>query len=421
LLRFPSPDHRKDPTALESTEPFSVMRHPAVRLLWMARVASMVAFQMMGVAMGWQMYALTSSPFDLGLIGLFQFIPAALLSLAAGHANDRYDRSRVLRVALMVEAAAACIMLGTTAAGHASREGIYAAAFILGSARAFEGTAFQTVLPMIVAQRHLTRAIAALASAQQTATIAGPALGGLLYLAGASLVYALCGGLFVAASLGVSLITTSPVASKREPLTLQRLFAGFGYIRRNPIIFGAISLDLIAVLLGGAMALLPAFARDIYGIGPWGMGLLRASVAVGALAASLVLARAPLRGGVGRIMFTCVGVYGIATILFALSASFYLSMAVLVVLGAADMVSVVIRQTLIQVETPDDMRGRVSAVNSLFTGTSNQLGEFRAGTMAALVGTSAAVLIGGGCVLIVAALGMRWFPALLRVDRLYKA
>jgi MFS family permease len=405
---------------LESTEPFSVMRHPAVRLLWMARVASMVAFQMMGVAMGWQMYALTSSPFDLGLIGLFQFIPAALLSLPAGHANDRYDRSRVLRVALIVEATAACIMLAPTAAGHASREGIYAAAFILGSARAFEGTAFQTVLPMIVVQKHLTRAIAALASAQQTATIAGPALGGLLYLAGPSLVYALCGALFVAASFGVSLIMTSHVASKREPLTLQRLFAGFGYIRRNPIIFGAISLDLIAVLLGGAMALLPAFARDIYGIGPWGMGLLRAAVAVGALSASLVLARAPLRGGVGRIMFICVGVYGAATILFALSPSFYLSMAVLVVLGAADMVSVVIRQTLIQVETPDDMRGRVSAVNSLFTGTSNQLGEFRAGTMAALVGTSAAVLIGGGCVLMVAALGTRWFPALLRVDRLYK-
>jgi len=347
---------------------------------------------------------LTSNPLDLGLIGLFQFVPAALLSLVAGQAADRFDRSLLLRAAQIVEAIAALILVIATAGGLASREWIFGAAFILGSARAFEGTAFQTVLPVIVIQKHLTRAIAALASAQQTATIGGPALGGLL--AGPTFVYSLCCGLFLAGSVCMAFVKTGRVASKREPLTTRTLFAGFSYIRRNPIILGAISLDLFAVLLGGALALLPAFARDVYGNGPWGMGLLRAAPAIGALVISLALARAPLRGRVGRIMFACVAVYGVTTIVFALSSS-YLSMAVLAVLGVADMVSVVIRQTLIQVETPDDMRGRVSAVNSLFTGTANQLGEFRAGAMATLFGTTASVLIGGACALLVVVAGVR--------------
>jgi MFS family permease len=398
--------------------PFSVLRHPPVLLLWVSRVASMIAFQMQGVAFGWQMYALTSSTLDLGLIGLFQFVPAAALSLAAGQVADRYDRSRVLRLAQMVEAIAALMMLAATTAGVASREWIFAAAFIVGSARAFEGTTFQTVLPVIVPRGHLTRAIAALASAQQIATIGGPALGGLLYLFGPTLVYALCGALFLLAGTCMLFIKTPRAVAKREPLTLHNLFAGFGYITRNPIIFGAISLDLFAVLLGGAMALLPAFARDVYGTGPWGMGLLRAAPAFGALVISVALARAPLAGGAGRIMFACVIVYGVMTVVFALSSSFYLSMAVLAVLGVADMVSVVIRQTLIQVETPDEMRGRVSAVNSLFTGTANQLGDFRAGVMASVFGTATSVLIGGVSTLVVVAIAMRAFPALLRVDRL---
>jgi MFS family permease len=410
----------EDLPILSSPEQFSVLRHRPVRLLWISRVASRVAFQMLGVAIGWQMYALTSNPLDLGLIGLCQFVPAALLSLVAGQAVDRYDRSLVLRLAQIVEAVAALILLVTTVTGLASREWIFAAAFILGSARAFEGTAFQTVLPAIVVQKHLTRAIAALASAQQIATIGGPALGGLLYLVGPTFVYSLCGVLFLSGSACMAFVRAGRIASTREPLTTRSLFAGFGYIRRNPIILGAITLDLLAVLLGGALALLPAFARDVYGIGPGGMGLLRAAPAAGALGISIALARAPLLGGVGRIMFACVAVYGVTTIMFALSSSFYLSMAVLAVLGAADMVSVVIRQTLIQVETPDDMRGRVSAVNLLFTGTSNQLGEFRAGAMATLFGTTASVLIGGCCTLVVVVVGMRLFPALLRVNRLHK-
>ncbi len=398
--------------------PFSVLRHPPVLLLWVSRVASMIAFQMQGVAFGWQIYALTSSTLDLGLIGLFQFVPAAVLTLAAGQVVDRCDRSLVLRLAQIVEAIAALTMVVATAGGIVSREWIFAAAFVVGSARAFEGTAFQTVLPVIVPSGHLTRAIAALASAQQIATIGGPALGGLLYLLGPNLVYGLCSALFLAAAVCMVFVATPRAATKREPVTMRNLFAGFGYITRNPIIFGAISLDLFAVLLGGATALLPAFARDVYDIGPWGLGLLRAAPAAGALVISVVLARAPLAGGVGRIMFACVAVYGVMTIVFALSMSFYLAMAVLAVLGASDMVSVVIRQTLIQVETPDEMRGRVSAVNSLFTGAANQLGDFRAGAMASAFGTVTAVLVGGVCTLLVVASAARAFPALLRVDRL---
>jgi MFS family permease len=398
--------------------PFSVLRHPPVLLLWVSRVASMIAFQMQGVAFGWQMYALTSSTLDLGLIGLFQFVPAAALSLVAGQAADRCDRSRILRLAQMAEAAAALMMLAATASGIAAKEWIFAAAFIVGCARAFEGTAFQTVLPVIVPQGHLTQAIAALASAQQIATIGGPALGGILYVFGPTLVYSLCAALFLVASTCMIFIKTPRAEAKRTPVTLRNLFAGFSYIARHPIILGAISLDLFAVLLGGSMGLLPAFARDVYGTGPWGMGLLRAAPAFGALMVSVILARAPFPGGVGRIMFTCVALYGVMTIAFALSTSFYLSMAVLAVLGVADMISVVIRQTLIQVETPDEMRGRVSAVNALFTGTSNQLGDFRSGVMASAFGTATAVLIGGVSTLAVVAVGMRAFPALLRVERL---
>jgi len=399
---------------------FSVVRDRAVLLLWISRVASMVAFQMLGVTLGWQLYALTSNPLDLGLIGLFQFVPAALLSIVAGQAADRLDRSLVLRLAQTLEACAALMLAITTATGVVDRTWIFGAAFMLGAARAFEITAFQTIVPVIVARAHLTRAIAALASAQQIATIGGPALGGFLYLIGPTLVHSLCGALFFAAGVCVLFVRTGGAAKLREPLTANALFAGFGYIRRNPIILGAISLDLFAVLLGGALALLPAFARDVYGTGPWGVGLLRAAPALGALVISVTLARAPLAGGVGRIMFACVAVYGIMTVAFALSPSFYLSMAVLAVLGVADMVNVVIRQTLIQVETPDAMRGRVSAVNALFTGTANQLGDFRAGAMATAFGIVPAVLIGGICTLLVVAAAMRAFPPLLRVDRLHK-
>jgi MFS family permease len=260
-----------DEGATELNPPFSVLRHPPVLLLWVSRVASMIAFQMQGVAFGWQMYALTDSTLDLGLIGLFQFVPAAMLALVAGQVADRYDRSLVLRLAQMVEAIAALMMLTATAAGIASREWIFAAAFIVGSARAFEGTAFQTVLPVIVPQGHLTRAIAALASAQQIATVGGPALGGLLYVFGATLVYGLCCTLFLTAATCMLFIETPRAATMREPVTLRNLFAGSAYITRNPIIFGAISLDLSRCRGRSDGAAAGVRARRLR-TGPWGLG-----------------------------------------------------------------------------------------------------------------------------------------------------
>ncbi len=378
----------------------------------------MIAFQMQGVAFGWQMYALTSSTLDLGLIGLFQFVPAAALSLAAGQVADRYDRSRVLRLAQMVEAIAALMMLAATTAGVASREWIFAAAFIVGSARAFEGTTFQTVLPVIVPRGHLTRAIAALASAQQIATIGGPALGGLLYLFGPTLVYALCGALFLLAGTCMLFIKTPRAVAKREPLTLTTCSRGSATSPAIPS-FSAPSRSTCSRCCWAARwrCCRPSPVTST-GPGHGGWDCCAPPRRSARWSISVALARAPLAGGAGRIMFACVIVYGVMTIVFALSSSFYLSMAVLAVLGVADMVSVVIRQTLIQVETPDEMRGRVSAVNSLFTGTANQLGDFRAGVMASVFGTATSVLIGGVSTLVVVAIAMRAFPALLRVDRL---
>jgi MFS family permease len=264
----------------------------------------------------------------------------------------------------------------------------------------------------------LARAVAGTSSATQAAIITGPALGGFLYVVSPTLTYVVCGFLFLLGSVLIHLLPVRRQPVDRRPANLRDFFAGISFIRRNPVVLGAISLDLFAVLLGGALALLPIFARDILQTGPWGLGLLRASPAVGALAISVVLTRRAPRRHVGRIMFTTVAGFGLATIVFALSTSFLLSAAALVVLGAMDMVSVVIRQTLVQLETPDAMRGRVSAVNSLFVGTSNQLGDFRAGTMAALFGTVPAVLIGGIGTLLVVAVSLKVFPALRRIESL---
>jgi MFS family permease len=264
----------------------------------------------------------------------------------------------------------------------------------------------------------LPRAVAGSASANQLATIVGPALGGIGYALSPTFVYAACCALFLAASILISLIRVARVAPKRERVTVAIFFAGISFIRRNPVVLGAISLDMFAVLLGGATALLPIYARDIFHTGPWGLGLLRAAPAAGALLMALALTRWPLRRRAGQKMFAAVAIFGVATLIFALSESLALSLAALVTLGAADMVSIVVRQTLVQLQTPDAMRGRVNAVNSLFIGTSNQLGEFESGVTAALFGTVASVVIGGAGTLLVVAIWMKAFPALLRVDRL---
>jgi len=378
----------------------------------------MIAFQMQGVAVGWQIYALTNSALFLGLVGLAQFLPMFLLTLAVGHVADRYDRRTVARICQIIEGLAACVLAWGSHSGRLDSEGILIIMFVVGAVRAFEGPTMHALVPGLVPTQIIPQAAAWSASAMQTAVILGPAIGGLLYAAGPTTVYAVVAVLFFSASSFLALIRIERAAAKREPVSLATLFAGISFIRGRPEILGAISLDLFAVLLGGATALLPVYARDILFVGPWGLGLLRSAPAVGALTMSIVLARRPLRSRVGMTMFFSVAVFGFATIVFGLSSSFLLSLVSLSILGAADVFSVVIRQSLVQIETPDEMRGRVSAVNSLFIGTSNQLGEFESGITAHWFGTVPAVLIGGVGTLIVVFVWMRLFPQLLHIDRL---
>ena len=396
----------------------SILRHKPLALFWCARVSTTLAFQMQAVAVGWQGYELTRSAFYLGLVGLAQFLPMFLLTLAVGHVADRHDRRLVARVCQIVEGVAAGTLAFGSASGRLDRDSLLAIVFIAGAARAFEGPTMQALVPGLVPGGLIPRAAAWAASANQTATILGPALGGMIYAAGPTTVYATAGLLFLAANVFIGLIRIERTAPNRQPVSLKSLFAGIAFIRSRPAILGAISLDLFAVLLGGATALLPVYARDFLGTGPWGLGLLRSAPAVGALSMSVFLAHHPLRRRVGRIMFGAVGIFGGATIVFAVSSSFILSLGMLVVLGAADVVSVVIRNSLVQIETPDEMRGRVSAVNSMFIGTSNQLGEFESGVTAALFGVVPAVLIGGVGTIFVMILWLRLFPELGRIDSL---
>ena len=405
-------------SSLNPDEPQSILRHRPFALFWFARVATMVAFQMQAVAVGWQIYALTGSALYLGLVGLAQFLPMFLLTLAVGHVADRYDRRTIARICQIVEGLAAFALAWGSAAGWQSKETILFIMFVVGAVHAFEGPTMQSLLPGLVTGKLLPRALAWSASAMQTATIVGPALGGLLYTVGPTEVYAAAGVLFLAASVFLGFLRSVRSPAMREPASIKSVFAGITFIRSRPEVLGAISLDLFAVLLGGATALLPIYARDILMAGPWGLGLLRSAPAVGALAMSLFLARHPLKHRVGRTMFNAVAIFGVATIVFALSTSFLLSLASLAVLGAADVISVVIRHSLVQIKTPDEMRGRVSAVNSLFIGTSNQLGEFESGITAAWFGTVFAVLIGGIGTIIVVALWMRLFPQLVHTDTL---
>lgn len=401
-----------------STPSSSVLHEKPFALFWCARVASSIAFQMQAVAVGWQAYALTGSAFYLGLVGLAQFLPMFLLTLAVGHLADRYDRRMIARVCQTVEAAAAGALAVGSATGWLGRESLLAIVAVTGAARAFEGPTMQALVPGLVPVPLLPRAYALSASANQTATILGPTLGGFLYAAGPSAVYGSAAGLFLAAQVCMAAIRMPWDPPPREPVSLRTLFAGIAFIRSRPAILGAISLDLFAVLLGGATALLPIYARDILHTGPWGLGVLRSAPAFGALSMSLVLARHPLRHRVGRTMFGAVAMFGIGTIVFGLSTVFVLSLGALVTLGASDVISVVIRNSLVQLETPDEMRGRVSAVHMLFIGTSNQLGEFESGVTAALFGTVPAVVIGGLGTLVVAALWMRLFPALRNIETL---
>jgi MFS family permease len=385
--------------------------------LWWARVAGVSAGQMLMVAIGWQMYDLTGSAWDLGLVGLLQFLPALALVLVAGHVVDRYHRARIVSVCLLVQAVVALLLMAGTFDGGSQRSLLLGLSLVLGAVRAFQMPAQQALVPLLVPADLLPRAMAFSSAGLQAAIIAGPALGGFIYVAGPSVVYATCAALFaVAAALCLTIRHARPTAG--APVSLQTLLAGVRYVRQNKVVLGAISLDLFAVLFGGATALLPMFAKDILQVGPWGLGLLRGAPAAGALALSIALTRWPIVRGAGVKLFAAIAVYGLATLAFGLSTSFLLSMAALCVTGAADMVSVVVRQTMVQLETPDEMRGRVSAVNSVFIGASNQLGEFESGATAALLGPVGSVVLGGAGTLVIAALWWRWFPTLARRDHL---
>jgi len=396
--------------------PTSLMRHQPFAFYWLARIATTVAMQMQRVAVGWQMYELTSNPLDLGLVGLTQFIPAALFVLVAGHVADLYDRRLIVRICQFGAALAVAMLAAGTAGGWLGRDAILAVVFVIGTSRAFEATTMQTLLPALVPLPMLARATAASSTATQLALVAGPAVAGFIYLVSPILVYGLCGALYLSAGVLMTLIRIERVPPAREPVSLAMLFAGFKFIRHNPITLGVMTLDLFAVVLGGATALLPVFVRDVFHAGPSALGLLQAAPGAGALVMALVMTRWPPRRQVGRTMFGAVVVFGIATIVFSQSRSFELSLLALGVLGAADMVSVVIRMTIVQLKTPDSMRGRVSAVNSLFVQASNQLGDFRAGLMASLVGTIPTVLIGGIGTLLVVLMGRKVFSELYRVD-----
>jgi len=397
----------------------SLFHHRAFVTFWFARVASSFGFQMLSVAVGWQIYSITGRAFDLGLIGLVQFIPSIVLALPAGHVADQFDRRRIVLIGQIVEWVAIVILTLLTLANGIHEIGILALVLVVGIAKAFEFPALQSMLPALVPTAMLSRAMAINSAAGQAAMIMGPALGGFLYVAGPGVVYVVSAVLYLVAATLMSQICYEQAPPKREPATLKSLFAGVHFIRARKDVLGVISLDLFAVLLGGATALLPIFAKDILHTGPWGLGLLRASPAVGALLMSVWLARHTMERRVGAIMFGCVAGFGVSTLVFALSTSLWLSMAALFALGAFDMVSMVIRGALVQLDTPDDMRGRVSAVNALFINTSNQLGEFESGMLAAWIGAVHATVIGGVGTLIVVGLWMAMFPTLRRRQRLH--
>lgn len=385
---------------------------------WLARVLSIMGFQMMSVLVGWDIYSMTQSVFLLGLIGLVQFLPMLLATLPAGYVADHFDRRTVLQVVLVVETVATGILALASYNGWTSVGLLLAVASIVATLRTFERPAVGALLPALVTPAVLPRALAVGTSSTQTALIIGPALGGFLYMAGAGVAYGMVALCYLISFICVAGIALRRTARVKKPMSIATMMSGFHYMRSNQVLLGAVSLDLMAVLLGGAVALLPVYAHDILHVDAMGLGILRAASAVGALAGAVWLAKYPLKRNAGRTMFRAVAIFGVATIVFGLSQWFIVSFLALMVAGAADVVSVVVRSTLEQLRTPDEMRGRVSAVNALFIGTSNQLGEFESGMVAALIGAVPAVVVGGAGTLLVVALWQRWFPELRDVDRL---
>ncbi|MCP9319371.1 MFS transporter [Acetobacter persici] len=398
--------------------PPPLLSQPGLVAALTSRTLGAFSSQVQAVAVGWQIYALTHSAAALGFVGLAQFLPMVAFIFPAGHAADQRDRRRIVITCQAIEALAAAFMALASFAHFLAPGMIYGLVALFGVCRAFEMPAQQTFLPSLVPTSVFPRAAALSSSLFQVASIAGPSLGGLLYGLGAGVCYALCAAGFAIAALATTSMTLRFPARPRQPATLAAVFGGISFLRRKPAMLGALSLDLFAVLLGGATAMLPLFATDILHAGPWGLGLLRAAPAIGALLVATVLARYPLGRHAGRWMFVSVMIFGVATIIFGLSRSIPVSILALAVLGGADVISVMVRSALVQLGTPDEMRGRVSAVNMLFIGSSNQLGEFESGMLASAIGAVPAVVVGGIGTLVITAVWMALFPGLRDLDRL---
>ena len=408
------------PAPADSRAGHIAFTHPGFVLFQIARFLIVAAVEMQAVAVGWQVYDITKRALDLGLVGLAQFLPGILLFLVSGHASDRFDRRKVLGACYAGYALCSGLLLAIAEAGTHSVRPIYAVLILLGVVRSFNGTASRSILPQLVPEEHFANAVAWNASTFQAATILGPSLGGILYalFRGPSAVYAAAMLTAVGALVSTFRIKTRPQARRREPMTVKTILAGLHFIWREKLVLGAISLDLFAVLLGGAVALLPVYAREILHTGPWGLGLLRTAPGVGAAVMAVALAHRPLRRRAGPTLLWSVAGFGICTILFGISTSLVLSLFSLIFLGAADMISVIIRATLVQLRTPDEMRGRVMAVDMVFIGTSNELGQFESGLTAQWFGTVPAVLLGGVGTLVVIALWAWRFPELRRAGEL---
>jgi MFS family permease len=380
-----------------------------------ARFCFMLGMQMVGVAVGWQVYDLSGDPLYLGYVGLAQFLPALLLTLPGGHLADWLDRKYLLMGGMLLNLGSVLGLLYLSLRPDPSLVAILALLAVIGAGRAFVAPASQSILPLLVPHELFARAVALTSTSWQVAVIMGPALGGFLYAFGPATVYGVAATMLAVGVLSIGLLN---VCLKAPVQGAKGILDGVRFVFKNPDILGAVSLDLFAVLLGGATALMPIYARDILQVGPVGLGFLRAAPALGAAATAVWLAQHPIKQAAGKRMFLAVTVFGCATLVFGLSSNFLLSMAALIVLGAADIVSVIIRQTLVQLKTPDAMRGRVSAVNLVFIHSSNELGEFESGFTAALFGTVPAVALGGIGTLCVAALWAWMFPSLRRMDRL---
>jgi MFS family permease len=399
----------------------AAFRYPSFVLFQTARFCIVLATEMQSVAVGWQVYEITKRPLDLGLVGLAQFLPGILLFLVSGHVADRYDRRKLIIICYVGFALCCGLLLLTAVRDVRSVAYIFAVLVLLGVVRSFTGPVSRALLPQLVPERHFPTAVAWASTIFQGAAILGPALGGLIYafFRGPSAVYVLAVLMAIAAIICTLQIKTQAKARAREPINFTTVSAGLRYIWREKLILGSISLDLFAVFLGGAVALLPIYAREILLTGPWGLGLLRTAPGIGAAAMALFLAHRPIQRKVGLIMLWCVAGFGFFTILFGLSRSLILSLIALVFVGATDMVSVIVRGVLIQVATPDEMRGRVNAVDMVFIGASNEFGEFESGLTAQWFGTVPAVVIGGIGTILVTAIWAWRFPELRKVEQIH--